>query len=105
MNTFEDLECDRLESCDDFILTRCQDGKYIYVWRYYKNQADLDVQDEIDLTDFKSEIGVVTDFKMQGRIVARLNGHSSNFDIVLMISVTQDFLYVNALKHKPLSEM
>lgn len=50
-------------------------------------------------------MGTLTDFKMQGRITARLNGSSSNFDIVLMISVTEEFVFVNALKYKPLSEM
>ena len=53
MNTFEGLNCDHLESCDDFILTRCEEGKVVYVWRYYQNQADLEIQDEIDLSRFK----------------------------------------------------
>ena len=106
MNTFEEFDCDHLESCDDYILTRCEDGKSIFICRYYQNREDLEIQDQIDLSKVKEESGIVTDFKMKGNIVTRFQQVGGpNFDIVLMVSVTQDSIMVNALKHKPLSEM
>ena len=41
LDTLEELNCDHLESCDDFIITRCSEGKTVYVWRYYQDKDEL----------------------------------------------------------------
>ena len=51
MNSVDDLDCDHLEATEDFVLTRCQEGSSILVWRYYQGNVDLDCVDEIDLSE------------------------------------------------------
>jgi hypothetical protein len=43
MNSMDDINCDHLEACDDYILTRSMDGMFIHIWRYHQNEIDLDL--------------------------------------------------------------
>ena len=73
MNSLENADCDHLDSCEDFIFTRLQDGAQIVVFRSYEGALDLNFVNEIDLREFKDQIGEVIDFKMQGKILTRLS--------------------------------
>ena len=73
MNSIDNLDCDYLESTDDFILTRCLEGSSVFVWRYYQNSVELDLIDEIDFSEFKEQMGAVIDFKMKGKIVTKFS--------------------------------
>lgn len=37
MNSLDEFECDHLESCDDFILTRIYGGSQFIILRYYRD--------------------------------------------------------------------
>jgi hypothetical protein len=53
MNSFNNVECDHLESCGDFVFMRLQEGALILVMRYYEGAYDLNLVNEVDLSDFK----------------------------------------------------
>ncbi len=36
MNSLENADCDHLDSCEDFVFTRLQEGASIVVFRYYE---------------------------------------------------------------------
>lgn len=68
-----DLDCDYLETCDDYILTRCMDASRIIIWRHYQGHTELDVADEIDISDMKEQLGTIYQFKMQGKIETKFS--------------------------------
>ena len=107
MNPLSNADCDHLESCDDFVFTRLQEGASIVVFRYYEGALDLGFVNEIDLKEFKEAVGQIIDFKMQGNIFAKLSPdpNAPNYQIILLVTVIQDCIVVNALKYKPLSEI
>ena len=107
MNSFNNVECDHLESCGDFVFMRLQEGASILVMRYYEGAYDLNLVNEVDLSDFKEAVGQVIDFKMQGNILAKLSTdqNAPNYQIILLVTVIADCIVVNALKYKPLSEI
>jgi len=105
MNSLDELECDHLQACGDYLLTRINQGSSILVFRYYQGNFDLDFIDEINLEDVKLALGEVLEFKMQGNIFTSFTPNSTHYDLVLLVSVTSEGILVNALKHKPLSEL
>ena len=100
MNPVEGLECDHLETEDDFILTRCGQGQAILVWRQLPMKEDLALIDEITQDIPEDEI---LDFKMRGSITERFN-NGVKYNLVLMVTSTPEVYLVNALKQRPLSE-
>lgn len=104
MNSLDDLECDHLETCDDYILSRCYDGNSVVVFRFYQGKLDLEYAEDIDMSEMREQMGTITDFKMKGKIVTKFSSTSANYDIVLMVSVIESGILINCLKHKPLSE-
>jgi hypothetical protein len=40
LNSMDDLECDHVETCDDYIISRCYDGNSIVVFRFYQDQTE-----------------------------------------------------------------
>jgi len=56
MNSMDEFECDHLESCEDFLLTRIQDGSQFIILRYYQGAQDLDFIEEFNLEAFKQTL-------------------------------------------------
>lgn len=77
------------------------------MWKYYKDNIDLELVDEINLQELREQMGDdIIDFKIQGKINTKLSINSqTTYDIVLLVTVLEEGIVVNCLKHKPLSEM
>ncbi len=107
MNSIDELDCDHLDSCEDYVLTRCMEGSSIVVWKSYSGKLDLEFLDEIDLSEQKSQLGEILQFKMQGKILTRFsnNQNDTQYDLVLLVTVIDEGILINALMHKPLSEI
>jgi hypothetical protein len=68
----------------------------------------LELVDEFDQSAFIAQFeGMQPDFIMKGNILTRFSAdpRSPQYNIVLLVTVINEAIFVNALKHKPLSEM
>lgn len=92
MNSLENADCDHLDSCEDFVFTRLQEGASIVVFRYYEGAQDLSFVNEVDLQEFKEAVGNVIDFKMQSKILAKLSPdpNAPSYQIILLVTVIAD---------------
>jgi hypothetical protein len=83
------------------------EGSSIVVWKSYTGKLDLEFLDEIDLSELKSQLGEILQFKMQGKILTRFsnNHNDTQYDLVLLVTVIDEGILINALMHKPLSEI
>ena len=92
MNSLENADCDHLDSCEDFVFTRRQEGASIVVFRYYEGAQDLSFVNEVDLQEFKEAVGKVIDFKMQSKILAKLSPdpNAPSYQIILLVTVIAD---------------
>lgn len=105
VNSIDDIECDTLESTEDFVIMRVFDGAQFLVWRYYNSSEELEFIDEINQTEEREQMGEIAQFLMRGKFNARFSKNGPNYDVVLLVTVIEEGIILNVLKHKPLSEM
>ena len=84
---------------------RVFDGAQFLVWRYYNSSEELEFIDEINQTEEREQMGEIAQFLMRGKFNARFSKNGPNYDVVLLVTVIEEGIILNVLKHKPLSEM